>query len=171
MLTAMGYLVWCGGNLGPPLSSLAYEAATNGDNLPHIAAVEVSSNQLEPHGDFLVAAACILHAPSDDLARNNTLETRARTEAKLIEHLKPCSVRGAIVSQEVVKLCGNTKVLHGCARVGQLPGVMLKRNEAQVLHCNWTRARSLDPSALQCPGQHNMVNAAVRAHCPEWSCH
>jgi UDP-N-acetylmuramoylalanine-D-glutamate ligase len=149
---------------------LAFETATNSGISPQIAAVEVSSYQLEAQGHLAVAAACILNISVDHLERHNSLENYARTKAKLMECMKPGSV-GAIISQDVIDLCGSTKALQGCARIGSLPGVMLRRAEAQVMHRDWKRARSLDLSALQCPGQHNMLNAAVRTSFQKWSFH
>jgi UDP-N-acetylmuramoylalanine-D-glutamate ligase len=123
---------------------------------------------LEAQGHFTVAAACILNVSVDHLERHNSLENYARTKAKLIECMRPGSA-GAIISQDVMDLCGDTTALQGCARIGSLPGVMLRRTEAQVMHRDWKRARSLDLSALQCPGQHNMLNAAVRTNLQQWS--
>lgn len=160
MLSAMGHRVWCGGNLGTPLSALAYETATDGGLSPHFAAVEVSSYQLEPEGQFSTAAACILNIAADHLERHKTFANYARTKARLIDHLKPGSL-GSIISQDVVDCCGNTGALNGCARIGSLPGVITHTSSAQVLHQDWRSARVLDLSGLRCPGHHNMVNAAV----------
>lgn len=163
MLSAMGHRVWCGGNLGTPLSTLAYETA-RGSIPPQIAAVEVSSYQLEPAGQLSVSAACILNLTPDHLERHQTIDNYAKIKAKLIDHVKPGSL-GSIISQDVVSCCGHTKALQSCSKIGSLPGVMLKRTEVQVLHRDWRNARSLDLSALQCPGPHSLVNAAVRGVC------
>lgn len=160
MLSAMGHRVWAGGNLGQPLSQLAYDAVTDGGLIPHYAAVEVSSYQLEPAGEFPVSAACILNVGADHLDRHQSLEKYAETKAKLVDHLEPGSLTG-IISEDIVAHCGNTRALQGCARIGSLPGVIVRNNEAEVLHSYWRRSRNLDLSAQRCPGSHNMVNAAV----------
>ena len=162
MLSAMGHRVWAGGNLGQPLSKLAYDTVTDGGLTPHYAAVEVSSYQLEPAGEFPVSAACVLNVGADHLDRHQTLQKYAQTKAKLVDYLEPGSLTG-IISEDVVACCGNTRALQGCARIGSLPGVIVHNNEAEVLHSDWRRSRSLDLSALRCPGTHNMVNAAVRS--------
>lgn len=162
MLTAMGHRVWCGGNFGTPLSSLAYETAAGGGLSPHIAAVEVSSYQLEPEGQFSVTAGCILNVSEDHLDRHQSMDNYTKTKAKLIDHMKP-GYLGGIVCQEVFDRCGYKSSVQSCARIGSMPGVMLRRTEAYLMHWHWRTTRLLDLSALQDPGQHNMINAAV---CP-----
>jgi UDP-N-acetylmuramoylalanine-D-glutamate ligase len=162
MLTRTGLRVWSGGNLGTPLSAFACEAATTDSFPPHVAAVEVSSYQLEAPGHFPVTAACVLNVTPDHLDRHRTMEKYAITKARIVSMVTAGSTE-ALISEDLLAYCGTLQLLQSCARIGSLPGIVLEGDRASIQHSNWRSPRMLDLHRLQCPGDHNRVNAAAAA--------
>lgn len=162
MLESMGVRVWSGGNLGNPLSSLAYETASADCQPPNVAVVEVSSYQLEAPGPIPVEAACVLNITPDHLDRHETVEKYAHTKARIVRMIQS-GPTGALISEDLIACCGNSHLLQSCPRIGSLPGIAIDGKIADIQHFNWRAKRSLDLSQLKVPGEHNKVNAAAAA--------
>jgi len=151
LLSAAGFETFAGGNLGTPLS----DAVAGGSEAGwEVAAVEVSSYQLELPGDFTPAAAAVLNVTPDHLARHKTLEVYAQTKCRIFERLPPDGVSAIPLGDALLERVAAERPGRRCT-LGALPGVLVRGDTA------FLDDGEVDLSGMRVPGAINRWNAGV----------
>jgi len=151
LLEAAGLRTFAGGNLGTPLSDAVAGGPEDGWE---VAAVEVSSYQLELPGDFAPSAAAVLNVTPDHLARHKTLEVYARTKCRIFDRLPPDGVAAIPAGEPLLARLAADRPGRRC-ELGGLPGVLVRGDTATL------EDGEVDLSGMTVPGAINRWNAGV----------
>lgn len=156
LLEGAGRRCFTGGNLGRPLSLALLEPDPSGPW--DVAAIEVSSYQLELPGALCPLAAAVLNLTPDHLGRHGDMAGYAAAKARLFEQMGP---------RDTVVLPAGDPLLHDACRgsrgrrllLGGTPGVEV---EPQRLWLEGTRDDGVvDLAGFGPPGAHNRLNVAA----------
>jgi UDP-N-acetylmuramoylalanine--D-glutamate ligase len=151
LLAQAGQRPFVGGNLGTPLS-----LAVGGDFT--IAAVEVSSYQLELPGRFRPRAAAILNLQPDHLARHGDLATYAAAKCRVFEHMTPEDL--AVVGPPLEGVPWPLEGVRAPLRfLGRAPGVSV--SDRALVFSGTTDDGELDLRSFPLLGRHNVENLAA----------
>lgn len=155
LLEADGQTPFAGGNLGVPISTLAYELIFEARAEPSTLVLECSSYQLETLGEVASAVAILSNISPDHLARYDSLEHYARTKTQVFAGLGEAGL--AILDGEDEW----TPKLRPAGRVALVGLADLRLVDGELLVGSHTFTRS----SLKAAGRHNAKNAlfALRA--------
>ncbi len=153
ILAGAGMRVFAGGNLGRPLS----EAVDSG---AEIAAVEVSSYQMELPGRFHPRAAAILNLTPDHLERHGTMERYGAHKCRVFARMGP---RDAAIVPAGDPLLLRLADAHPGTRyfLGARPGVT--QDERRIVLDGVHDPGEVDLAGFPLPGPHNRENLAAAA--------
>lgn len=153
LLAASGEPTFTGGNLGTPLSDVAAAG-----QVVSLAAIEVSSYQLELPGGFDPRVGVILNLTPDHLARHGTMSGYAAAKARLFANMGPGDVALLPVGDPLLDEA--TRGVHATrAWLGGDPGVTLEGRVARVRLPGV--AADVDLVDVRVPGRHNLEHAAT----------
>jgi len=145
-----------GGNLGRPLSELALSLLAG--DVPDVAAVEVSSYQLELPGGFAPQAAVVLNLTPDHLARHGTMAAYAAAKLRIFEKMGDgCAAVLPAVAPWADGFSPPDGVL--ALRLGGRPGAVVE-GDTLVVEIG-DRVERYDLAGFPLPGAHNRDNLAV----------
>ncbi len=160
LLVQAGYRTFVGGNLGVPLSeAVAQRAALD------VAAVEVSSYQMELPGAFSPFAGVILNLSPDHLERHGSLESYGEHKCRLFHRMG--AENAAIIPGSDRRLDDLSRYLPGTRLyLGGSPGVKWTR-DALILDAG-PDPGMLDLRGFRLPGEHNRANLAAAVLLATW---
>jgi UDP-N-acetylmuramoylalanine--D-glutamate ligase len=151
LLSQAGHRPFVGGNLGTPLS-----LAVGGEHT--IAAVEVSSYQLELPGRFHPRAAAILNLQPDHLGRHGDLATYAAAKCRIFERMTPEDL--AVVGPSLPGVPWPLDSVAAPIRyLGRTPGVTV--SDRALSFSGTPDDGELDLRELPLLGRHNAENLAA----------
>lgn len=155
LLETTGRRVFTGGNLGVPLCEVALGEP------PELAAIEVSSYQMELPGTFAPSAAVVLNLTPDHLARHGDMRTYGEHKCRLMARMGPEDVYLTPVGDP---LLAELAAAHGRgvgAWLGGEPGVIV---DGRVARIRLPRVSvDLDLSGVTVPGAHNLEHVGTAA--------
>ncbi|XVE96038.1 hypothetical protein REPUB_Repub02eG0187000 [Reevesia pubescens] len=169
MLSHFGIDTFVGGNLGNPLSEVAFQnfKLPSQECKPKVAVVEVSSYQMEiPCVYFCPSVSVLLNLTPDHLERHKTMLSYATTKCRLFSHMTNTKLGllsfGNQHLYEAIRKYWNKFNL---AWIGAFPGVKIDM-EAKVASFEVPDigvASQLQLGGMRVIGKHNYYNAAVAA--------
>lgn len=146
-----GYHPFVGGNLGIPLSEGV-------DGPFDIAAVEVSSYQMELPGEFHPQAAAILNLTPDHLERHRTMDNYGAHKCRLFQQMGPEDAQ--ILPSRDFRLMGLAELMPGRRiYLGGAPGIRVE--DGTLILEGVPDEGSLDLGDFALPGLHNQENLAA----------
>ncbi|MEM1022359.1 MAG: UDP-N-acetylmuramoyl-L-alanine--D-glutamate ligase [Myxococcota bacterium] len=162
ILEGAGRRPWVGGNLGPPVSSLALRFVAEDDPEIGLAVLELSSFQLESISEARFEVGVWLNLSQDHVERYPNMETYGRAKRRLLE-LRRSSGTG-ILNAEDAYIVSMSKGLQGKLRwfsgrtwrgigTGFIEGSLIRRMGEEVERFPLHR--------FPLPGRHNIENAAA----------
>ncbi|OMO70146.1 hypothetical protein COLO4_28736 [Corchorus olitorius] len=169
MLSHFGINNFVGGNLGNPLSEVAFQCLV----LPpekcklKVAVVEVSSYQMEiPCLSFSPSVSVVLNLTPDHLERHKTMSSYAATKCRLFSHMT--NTKLGLLSfgnQHLNEAIRKNLNKFNLAWIGAFPGVKIDM-ESQVASLEVPDigvSSQLQLGGMKAIGKHNYYNAAVAA--------
>ncbi|PKI72193.1 hypothetical protein CRG98_007391 [Punica granatum] len=169
ILNHCGVEAFVGGNLGNPLSELAYQyiKMPSVESEIKVAVVEVSSYQMEiPCEHFHPSVSIILNLTPDHLERHGTMRNYAACKCRLLSHMNNTRLGlipfgNQLLNEAIMDYVDDFSL----AWIGSFPGVKIN-TEAKIASLNVPDIgvnSLLDLGKLKAIGTHNYQNAAVAA--------
>lgn len=150
-----GLRTFTGGNLGRPLSE-----AVGGSY--EIAAVEVSSYQMELPGDFHPRGAAILNLTPDHLERHGDMDSYGAHKCRLFAHMGPGDAQ--VLPAGDARLARIAATLPGARYyLGDWPGVRWSAGAVELRLEAAGPVETIPLAGLALPGAHNRANFAAAA--------
>ncbi|KAE8688909.1 hypothetical protein F3Y22_tig00110949pilonHSYRG00047 [Hibiscus syriacus] len=169
MLSHFGINTFVGGNLGTPLSEMAFEhlRSPSQESELKVAVVEVSSCQMEiPCVYFCPSVSVVLNLTPDHLERHKTMLSYAESKCRLFSHMANTKLGllsfGNQYLDDAVRKYWNKFNL---AWIGAFPGVKID-TDAKIATFKVPDigvASQLQLGGMRAIGNHNYYNAAVAA--------
>lgn len=160
LLAATGARVFVGGNLGTPLSEAALAVAAGGP-APELAAIEVSSYQMELPGGFDPRAAVVLNLTPDHLARHKTMESYGEHKCRVFARMSPDDLAVIPAGDPLLARLRRAAGRGEPGWLGALPGVSVDGTVAQFKTSRVDA--TIDLRVVKVPGRHNLEHAATAA--------